>query len=121
MSASTKQSALKKLDAMALKIGYPDKWKTYDGLVIERDDFAGNWLRARAWAFDDRIADLGKPVDRTRWFASPHLVNAFAGGLNEIVFPAAILQPPFFYPHGGCGRELRWHRRRHRARDHAPL
>jgi predicted metalloendopeptidase len=97
MSAPTKQSALKKLDAMALKIGYPDRWKTYDGLAIERDDFAGNWLRARAWAFNDRIADLGKPVDRTRWFASPHLVNAFAGGLNEIIFPAAILQPPFFH------------------------
>ncbi|HQR57568.1 MAG TPA: M13 family metallopeptidase, partial [Burkholderiaceae bacterium] len=100
MSASTKQNALKKLDAMALKIGYPDKWKTYDGLVIERDDFAGNWLRARAWAFNDRVADLGKPVDRTRWNASPHLVNAFAGGLNEIIFPAAILQPPFFHPTG---------------------
>jgi predicted metalloendopeptidase len=100
MGATTKQSALKKLDAMALKIGYPDKWKTYDGLVIERDDFAGNWLRARAWAFNDRISDLGKPVDRTRWFASPHLVNAFAGGLNEIIFPAAILQPPFFYSTG---------------------
>ena len=100
MGSATKQSALKKLDAMALKIGYPDKWKTYDGLVIERDDFAGNWLRARVWAFDDRVADLGKPVDRTRWFASPHLVNAFAGGLNEIIFPAAILQPPFFYSTG---------------------
>jgi predicted metalloendopeptidase len=83
---------------MALKIGYPDRWKTYDGLVIERDDFSGNWLRARAWAFDDRRADLGKPVDRARWNNSPHLVNAFAGGLNEIIFPAAILQPPFFFP-----------------------
>jgi predicted metalloendopeptidase len=100
MSAPTKQSALKKLDAMALKIGYPDRWKTYDGLVIERDDFAGNWLRARAWAFNDRVADLGKPVDRSRWSASPHLVNAFAGGLNEIIFPAAILQPPFFHSTG---------------------
>ena len=100
MGATTKQSALKKLDAMALKIGYPDKWKTYDGLVIERDDFAGNWLRARAWAFNDRVADLGKPVDRTRWTTSPHLVNAFAGGLNEIIFPAAILQPPFFHSTG---------------------
>ncbi len=100
MSAATKQSALKKLDAMTQKIGYPDRWKAYEGLVIERDDFAGNWLRARAWNFDDRISDLGKPVDRTRWNTSPHLVNAFAGPLNEIVFPAAILQPPFFYPIG---------------------
>jgi putative endopeptidase len=100
MSDSTKQRALTKLDAMALKIGYPDNWKTYDGLVIRPDDFAGNWLRARSWAFDDRLSDLGKPVDRRRWFTTPHLVNAFAGSLNEIVFPAAILQPPFFYPEG---------------------
>jgi len=98
MSPTTKASALKKLDAMALKIGYPDRWKTYDGLVITADDYSGNFLRARAWSFGDRVADLGKPVDRTRWNNSPHLVNAFAGGLNEIVFPAAILQPPFFYP-----------------------
>ena len=110
MSAPTKQRALQKLDAMALKIGYPDQWKSYRGLVIENDDYAGNWLRARAWFFDLRLGDLGKPVDRARWFISPSLVNAFAGALNEIVFPAAILQPPFFYPtaddavnYGGIG------------------
>jgi predicted metalloendopeptidase len=96
MSEPTKERAIRKLDAMALKIGYPDRWKTYDGLLIARDDYAGNWLRANAFDFGMRLADLGRPVDRTRWFASPHLVNAFAGGLNEIVFPAAILQPPFF-------------------------
>ncbi|HQR20885.1 MAG TPA: M13 family metallopeptidase [Burkholderiaceae bacterium] len=100
MSPGTRRNALAKLDAMALKIGYPDRWKSYDGLVIERDDFSGNWLRARAWAFDDRLADLDKPVDRGRWGMSPHLVNAYAGGLNDIVFPAAILQPPFFYVEG---------------------
>ncbi len=98
MSAPTKQRAIEKLDAMALKIGYPDNWKTYRGLVIEGDDFAGNWLRAREWFFELRLGDLGNPVNRQRWFTTPHLVNAFAGGLNEIVFPAAILQPPFFYP-----------------------
>ena len=81
---------------MVLKIGFPDRWKTYEGLTIARDDYAGNWLRANAWEFQQRLADLNRPVDRARWFASPHLVNAFAGGLNEIVFPAAILQPPFF-------------------------
>ncbi len=96
MSEPTRLRAIAKLDRMALKIGYPDKWKTYDGLTIARDDYAGNWLRANYWEFEQRLNDLGKPVDRTRWFASPHLVNAFAGGLNEIVFPAAILQPPFF-------------------------
>jgi predicted metalloendopeptidase len=96
MSAPTKLRAIGKLDAMALKIGFPDRWKTYDGLAIARDDYAGNWLRANAWEFQQRLADLNRPVDRTRWFTSPHLVNAFAGSLNEIVFPAAILQPPFF-------------------------
>ena len=96
MSAPTKVRAIGKLDAMVLKIGFPDRWKTYEGLTIARDDYAGNWLRANAWEFQQRLADLNRPVDRSRWFASPHLVNAFAGGLNEIVFPAAILQPPFF-------------------------
>jgi len=96
MSAPTKMRAIDKLDAMALKIGFPDHWKAYDGLTIERDDYAGSWLRANAWEFRQRLADLNRPVDRARWFTSPHLVNAFAGGLNEIVFPAAILQPPFF-------------------------
>ena len=96
MSAPTKTRAIGKLDAMVLKIGFPDRWKTYQGLVIARDDYSGNWLRANVREFQQRLADLGQPVDRTRWFTSPHLVNAFAGGLNEIVFPAAILQPPFF-------------------------
>jgi putative endopeptidase len=96
MSAPTKVRAIGKLDAMALKIGFPDRWKIYDGLTIARDDYAGNWLRANAWEFQQRLADLKRPVDRARWFTSPHLVNAFAGSLNEIVFPAAILQPPFF-------------------------
>jgi predicted metalloendopeptidase len=96
MSGPTRERALRKLDAMTLKIGYPDRWKTFDGLVIARDDYAGNWLRANAHDFGWRLADLGRPVDRARWFTSPHLVNAFAGSLNEIVFPAAILQPPFY-------------------------
>jgi len=100
MSAPTKQQAQRKLDAMRLKIGYPDRWKIYERLVIEADDFSGNWLRANAWLFDERLADLVRPVDANRWFTSPHIVNAFAGSLNEIVFPAAILQPPFFYADG---------------------
>jgi predicted metalloendopeptidase len=110
MTPPTKARALQKLDAMAVKIGYPDKWKTYDGLTLARDDYAGNALRAEIWDFERRLADLDKPVDRTRWFTSPHIVNAFAGGLNEIVFPAGILQPPFFDPnaddavnYGGIG------------------
>ena len=110
MTPATKARALEKLNAMAVKIGYPDKWKTYDGLALARDDYSGNALRAAVWFFEHRFADLDQPVDRTRWFTSPHLVNAFAGGLNEIVFPAGILQPPFFDPnaddavnYGGIG------------------
>ncbi|MEO8187164.1 MAG: M13 family metallopeptidase, partial [Burkholderiaceae bacterium] len=96
MSAPTKVRAIGKLDAMVLKIGFPERWKSYEGLTIARDDYLGNWLRANAWEFQQRLSDLNRSVDRARWFVSPHLVNAFAGGLNEIVFPAAILQPPFF-------------------------
>ena len=96
MSAPTRARAIAKLDALALKIGYPDRWKTYDGLVIRTDDFAGNWLRANEWAYAERLAEIDSPVDRNRWTTSPHIVNAFAGGLNDIVFPAGILQPPFF-------------------------
>jgi predicted metalloendopeptidase len=120
MSAPTKDRALRKLDAMTLKIGYPDRWKPYDGLVIVRDDFAGNWVRANAFDFGVRLGDLGRPVDRARWFASPHLVNGFAGGLNEIVFPAAILQPPFFNPQADEGLTTAASAQSS-ARDHASL
>lgn len=96
MSAPTKQRALAKLDAMALKIGAPERWPDYAGLNLRADDYAGNALAAAAWQSAQRLAELDRPVDRSRWFTSPHIVNAFAGGLNEIVFPAGILQPPFF-------------------------
>ncbi|MCU0765119.1 MAG: M13 family metallopeptidase [Burkholderiaceae bacterium] len=96
MSAPTKARAIAKLDALALKIGYPGRWKTYDGLAIRADDYAGNWLRANEWNYADRLAAIDSPVDRGRWNTSPHIVNAFAGGLNDITFPAGIMQPPFF-------------------------
>lgn len=96
MSEATKVKALAKLDAMALKIGAPPRWPDYTGLVTRPDDLAGNLLRGAQWASAQRFNDLGKPVDRTRWNTSPHIVNAFAGGLNEITFPAGILQAPFF-------------------------
>ncbi|MCU0950367.1 MAG: M13 family metallopeptidase [Burkholderiaceae bacterium] len=96
MSEPTKKRALAKLDAMRLQIGYPDRWKTYDGLVIDPTDYSGNALRAQRWENARRLARLHQPVDRGEWFASPHIVNAFAGGFNNIVFPAGILQPPFF-------------------------
>ena len=96
MSAPTKALAQAKLAAMAVKIGGPEKWKTYDGLALQPDDFAGNQLKINAWYSAERLADLNKPVDRSRWNTSPHIVNAFAAGGNQIVFPAGILQPPFF-------------------------
>jgi putative endopeptidase len=96
MSAATKQRAVAKLDAMVAKIGAPAQWRRYAGLVLQRDDFAGNRLRAAEWQTAERLAELDTPVDRSRWNTSPHIVNAFAGGQNDIIFPAAILQPPFF-------------------------
>jgi putative endopeptidase len=96
MSPETKARARAKLAAIAPKIGMPPAWKRYEGLTLARDDYAGNALRMAAWQTADRLADLDRPVDRARWNTSPHIVNAFAGSLNDIVFPAGILQPPFF-------------------------
>jgi predicted metalloendopeptidase len=96
MTAATKARAQVKLAQMRLQIGYPDRWRTYDGLQVSADDFAGNWLRAGRWQVAEHFARLGRPVDRTEWQTTPYIVNAFAGGFNNIVFPAGILQPPFF-------------------------
>jgi len=96
MSSATQVLALQKLDAMVAKMGVPERWRSFDGLVLKPDDYAGNLLRAQAWASAERLPDLDRPVDRTRWNTSPHIVNAFAAGGNQIVFPAGILQPPFF-------------------------
>ncbi|MDO9072879.1 MAG: M13 family metallopeptidase [Rubrivivax sp.] len=96
MSEPTKQLAQAKLDAMRTKIGAPAAWRRYDGLALHPDDYLGNLLRINAWATADRLVGLDKPVDRERWNTSPHIVNAFAGGGNQIIFPAGILQPPFF-------------------------
>jgi predicted metalloendopeptidase len=97
MSAPTKAAAAEKLSKLTVKIGYPDKWKDYSGVVTNRGDLVGN-LRRAAEAEDAReIAKLGKPVDRTEWNMTPQTVNAYYNASsNEIVFPAAILQPPFF-------------------------
>ncbi len=97
MSAETKERALGKLHAFTKKIGFPDKWKTYDGLVIKRDDFIGNVLRCNQWAYQDNISRLGKPIDKAEWNMTPPTVNAYySPPKNEIVFPAAILRSPFF-------------------------
>jgi len=97
MSAQTKKKAVLKLHAMTRKIGYPTKWKSYKGLRILPDDYFGNALRVAAFEHKRHVRKLKRPVDRTEWHMSPQTVNAyFNPGLNEIVFPAAILQAPFF-------------------------
>ena len=97
MSKETKAEALKKLDKFEPKIGYPDKWRDYSGLEIQRDDLVGNARRSAAFELAYNLNKLGKPVDRQEWGMTPQTVNAYYNpGKNEIVFPAAILQPPFF-------------------------
>lgn len=97
MSPTTKKKALKKLHAMNRKIGYPNKWRSYKKLVIRSDDYAGNAARTAAFSHGREMRKLSKPIDRDEWFMYPQTVNAyFAPNLNDIAFPAAILQPPFF-------------------------
>jgi putative endopeptidase len=98
MSDETKEKALDKLTSMKVKIGYPDKWKDYTTLEIQHDTYLTNIIRARRWYFQDMIRRIDKPVDKTEWAMSPQTVNAYYHPLNnEIAFPAAILQPPFFF------------------------
>jgi putative endopeptidase len=111
MSAETKAKALEKLSKFTPKIGYPDKWRDYTKLDVRPDDLVGNSRRAAAFALQYQLDKLGKPVDRGEWGMTPQTVNAYYNPtMNEIVFPAAILQPPFFDPaaddavnYGGIG------------------
>ncbi|MGH3873927.1 MAG: M13 family metallopeptidase [Pseudonocardiaceae bacterium] len=97
MSEQTKVEARDKLGKLSVKIGYPSKWKDYSKLRVTRDDLVGNLLRSSRLEHQRDVDRLGKPVDRSEWFTTPQTVNAFYNPtLNEIVFPAAILQPPFF-------------------------
>jgi len=99
MSEETKRRALEKLQSMANKIGYPDKWRDYRQLEIKRGDHMGNSLRARRFEFDRDLAKIGKPVDRQEWQMTPPTVNAYYDPQkNDINFPAGILQPPMFDP-----------------------
>lgn len=97
MSPETKKQALDKLSKFTPKIGYPDKWRDYSTLKVVKGDLYGNQQKATAFEYNRQINKLGKPVDRTEWGMTPQTVNAYYNPpLNEIVFPAAILQPPFF-------------------------
>ncbi|MQA38496.1 M13 family metallopeptidase [Rugamonas aquatica] len=97
MSPETKKEAQAKLAKFTPKIGYPNKWRDYSSLAIVRGDLAGNVLRASAFGYQRMINKLGKPIDREEWGMTPQTINAYYNpSMNEIVFPAAILQPPFF-------------------------
>src|SRR5699024_8068897 len=97
MTDATRQKALEKLEKFTPKIGYPDKWRDYSGLDVRPGDLLGNVRRTSAFVVDRELQKLGGPVDRNEWFMTPQTVNAYYNpGMNEIVFPAAILQPPFF-------------------------
>ncbi|MHA7651167.1 M13 family metallopeptidase [Mycobacterium sp. ML4] len=97
MTPQTRERALTKLEKFTAKVGYPVKWRDYSALVIDREDLYGNFQRGYAVNHDRELAKLGGPVDRDEWFMTPQTVNAYYNpGMNEIVFPAAILQPPFF-------------------------
>ena len=111
MSPETRQQALAKLSAMTLKIGYPDKWRDYSSFQVVRGSYFENIQRGSGFEFRRRLAEIGNPVDRTEWAMTPPTVNAYYDPqMNEIVFPAGILQPPFFDPqadpalnYGGMG------------------
>jgi putative endopeptidase len=111
MDQQTKDQALKKLSAFTVKIGYPDKWRDYSTLTIDRGPYVMNAIRASLFEVDRELKKIGKPVDRSEWGRTPPTVNAYYNpNLNEIVFPAGILQPPFFDPkaddpvnYGGMG------------------
>jgi putative endopeptidase len=111
MSDETRARALEKLGRFTPKIGYPAVWRDYGKLEITADDLVGNVRASSAFEFDRELGKIGEPVDRDEWFMTPQTVNAYYNpGMNEIVFPAAILQPPFFDPdrddaenYGGIG------------------
>lgn len=97
MSEKTKLRALEKLNKFKPKIGYPDEWKDYSDLAIRNDDLVGNYVRYSEWYYAEMLSRLGQPIDTTEWHMTPQTVNAYYNPvMNEIVFPAAILQPPFF-------------------------
>ncbi|MFN3952723.1 MAG: M13 family metallopeptidase [Thermaurantimonas sp.] len=99
MTPETRQKALEKLNAFTYKIGYPNKWKSYEGLEIHPSSYVRNLQNIRMYQFRDNFNRLGKPVDKSEWFMGAHIVNAYYNpSFNEIVFPAGILQPPFYNP-----------------------
>ncbi|NNJ54517.1 MAG: M13 family metallopeptidase [Bacteroidia bacterium] len=98
MSEETKAKAIRKLESFTYKVGYPDKWEDYSKLEIVADNYAENVLSSRKFGYQDMLDKLGEPVDKEEWHMTPQMVNAYySSSNNEIVFPAGILQPPFFH------------------------
>ncbi len=115
MDDATRAEALKKLDAFEPRIGYPDKWRDYSALSIERGKHFENARNARVFDWERRVKRINEPVDRGEWFMTPQTVDAYYDSLkNQITFPAGILQPPFFDRERRCGGQLRRDRRDHR-------
>ena len=99
MGEETKKEAFAKLESFTPKLGYPSKWKDFSGIEISRDDLLGNYRAVRDYWYQDFLERLRQPTDKDEWFMTPQTVNAYYNSsYNEIVFPAAILQPPFFDP-----------------------
>jgi putative endopeptidase len=97
MTPATRAAAAAKLDLMQLRVGYPDQWRDYSGLVIDRGPYALNVMRANTFEFDRQLAKVGKPVDRSEWYMTPQTVNAYYDpSMNSLNVPAGILQPPYF-------------------------
>jgi putative endopeptidase len=98
MSLETQEKAIDKLETMRVKIGYPDKWRDYSGLILTENAYVQNMLNSNEFDFDYMLSKIGKPVEKDEWHMSPQTVNAYySPQMNEICFPAGILQPPFFY------------------------
>ena len=116
MSDATKLKALEKWATFTPKIGYPDKWRDWTGLATQPTSYIDNFYSARAFNYRWELGKIGKPVDKTEWDMPPQMVNAYYNPFqNEIVFPAGILQPPFFDPQADRRFELRCHRRGDRS------
>lgn len=99
MSDETKEKAILKMNSFKTKLGYPDKWEDYTSINLTRDSYVQNWMEVQKYEYNDMLSKQGQPVDKTEWGMAPHIVNAYYNpSNNEIVFPAGIMQPPFFNP-----------------------
>ena len=122
MSDTTKKQAYEKLNTIVNNIGYPDQWRDYSSVTIASDDYVGNVERASAFEVQRQYGKIDKPTDRKDWSMTPPTVNAYyRSSMNDINFPAGILQPPFYGSFDGRRRELRCDRRRDRPRTDARL